>query len=70
MKRTKNGNPAGSDVYLVGSGIASLASAVYLIQDVGMPGSNIHILEQVLGLNFDSVTYTQLFKQLLILNKK
>ena len=46
MKRTKNGNPAGSDVYLVGSGIASLASAVYLIQDVGMPGSNIHILEQ------------------------
>jgi oleate hydratase len=46
MKRKKNSNPAESNVYLVGSGIASLASAVYLIQDVGMPGTNIHILEQ------------------------
>ena len=33
-------------VYLVGSGIASLASAVYLIKDAAVPGENIHILEQ------------------------
>jgi oleate hydratase len=46
MKIEKNGNPVDSKVYLVGSGIASLASAVYLIKDVGMPGDNIHILEQ------------------------
>ena len=46
MKLTKNSHPADSRVYLVGSGIASLASAVYLIQDVGMPAANIHILEQ------------------------
>ncbi len=46
MQREKNGNPTESKVYLVGSGIASLASAVYLIQDAGMPGANIHILEQ------------------------
>jgi oleate hydratase len=32
--------------YLVGSGIASLASAFYLIQDAGLPGKNIHIMEQ------------------------
>lgn len=42
----KNSNPAGSKVYLVGSGIASLASAVYLIQDAGMPAANIRIFEQ------------------------
>jgi oleate hydratase len=46
LKRVKNNNPADSNVYLVGSGIASLASAVYLIEDVGMPAENIHILEQ------------------------
>jgi oleate hydratase len=39
-------DPIDSNVYLVGSGIASLASAVYLIEDVGMPAENIHILEQ------------------------
>jgi oleate hydratase len=33
-------------VYLVGSGIASLASAVYLIKDAHILGKNIHILEQ------------------------
>ena len=38
--------PGTSKVYLVGSGIASLASAVLLIRDAGMPGDNIHILEQ------------------------
>ncbi len=46
LKRVKNNNPIDSNVYLVGSGIASLASAVYLIEDVGMPAGNIHILEQ------------------------
>jgi oleate hydratase len=46
MKRQKNTQPADSKVYLVGSGIASLASATYLIKDAGVPGENIHILEQ------------------------
>ncbi len=35
-----------SKVYLVGSGIASLASATYLIKDAGVAGENIHVLEQ------------------------
>jgi oleate hydratase len=43
MSTAKNRN---SKVYLVGSGIASLASAVYLIKDAGVLGENIHILEQ------------------------
>jgi len=38
--------PKDSKIYLVGSGIAALASAVYLISDAGVPGENIHILEQ------------------------
>ncbi len=46
MHREKNSNPQDSKIYLVGSGIASLASAVYLIRDAGVPGKNIHILEQ------------------------
>jgi len=46
MKRQKNTHPNNSNVYLVGSGIASLASATYLIKDAGVPGENIHILEQ------------------------
>ena len=46
MQREKNNSPKGSKVYLVGSGIASLASATYLIKDAGVPGKNIHILEQ------------------------
>ncbi len=46
MRNIKNNNPKYSKVYLVGSGIASLASATYLIKDAGMPGENIHILEQ------------------------
>jgi oleate hydratase len=32
--------------YLVGGGIASLASAAYLIRDGGIPGANINVLEQ------------------------
>jgi myosin-crossreactive antigen len=35
-----------SKVYLIGSGIAGLASAVYLEKDAGIPGGNIHILEK------------------------
>lgn len=36
-----------SKVYLVGGGIASLAAAVFLVRDAGVPGENIHILEQL-----------------------
>lgn len=46
MKREKNKTPKTSHVYLIGSGIASLASAVYLEKDAGVPGENIHILEK------------------------
>ncbi len=42
----KNKNPQAATVYLIGSGIASLASAKFLIDDAGVPGENIHILEQ------------------------
>jgi len=35
-----------SKVYLIGSGIASLASAFYLEKDAGIPGENIFILEK------------------------
>ena len=41
-----NVDPGKTNVYLVGSGIASLASAVYLIKDAKVPGENIHIMEQ------------------------
>ena len=33
--------------YLIGGGIASLASAAYLIRDGQMPGNNIHIFEEM-----------------------
>ena len=46
MQREKNKNSKDSKIYLVGSGIASLASAVYLIKDADVSGQNIHILEQ------------------------
>jgi oleate hydratase len=46
MKIKKNSNPKDSKVYLIGSGIASLASAVYLVKDAGVQGKNIFILEQ------------------------
>lgn len=51
MKREKNANPKHSKVYLVGGGIASAASAFYLMEDAGVPGENIYVLEQssVLG---------------------
>lgn len=31
--------------HIIGSGIAGLAAAVYLVQDAGMPGKNITIYE-------------------------
>ncbi|WP_324290247.1 oleate hydratase [Streptomyces antarcticus] len=36
-----------SRAYLVGGGIASLAAAVFLVRDAGMPGENIRILEEL-----------------------
>ncbi len=38
-------NPKNTNVYMIGSGIANLAAAVYLIRDAKVPGKNIHILE-------------------------
>ncbi|VAW57830.1 Oleate hydratase [hydrothermal vent metagenome] len=46
MKIEKNKNAKTSKVYLIGSGIASLASAVYLEKDAGISGENIYILEK------------------------
>ncbi|MGH8628577.1 MAG: oleate hydratase, partial [Gammaproteobacteria bacterium] len=36
-----------SNVYLVGGGVGSLAAAAFLVRDAGVPGENIHILEQI-----------------------
>ncbi|MFJ6012391.1 oleate hydratase [Streptomyces sp. NPDC092952] len=36
-----------SKVYLVGGGVASLAAAAFLVRDAGLPGENVHILEQL-----------------------
>lgn len=36
-----------SEVWLVGGGLASMASAVFLIRDAGMSGRQIHILEEL-----------------------
>jgi len=46
MNSIKNKTPKQSKIYLIGSGIASLASAFYLEKDAGVPGDNIHILEK------------------------
>ena len=35
----------GTNVWMVGGGIASMAAAAFLIRDAGVPGENIHILE-------------------------
>lgn len=37
--------PASTNVYMIGAGIGSLAAAVYLIRDAGVPGKNITIFE-------------------------
>jgi oleate hydratase len=36
-----------SEVWLAGGGIASMAAATFLIRDAGMPGRQIHILEEL-----------------------
>ena len=44
--------PEGVDdkhAYLVGSGLASLAAACFLVRDAQMPGDHIHILEAILA---------------------
>lgn len=46
MKIKKNKNPKDVHVYLIGSGIAGMASAVYLEKDAGIRPENIHILEK------------------------
>lgn len=46
MNPVKNRDPQAARVFLIGSGIASLASAVYLNKDAGVPGGNIHVLEK------------------------
>ncbi len=46
MKSEKKRIQKDAKVYLIGSGIAGLASAVYLIKDAGIPGENIHIIEK------------------------
>lgn len=38
-------NPETTQAWLIGGGIASLATAVFLIKDVGVPASNIHIFD-------------------------
>ena len=40
-------DPATSQVWLVGGGIASMAAAAFLIRDAGMPAAHIHILEEL-----------------------
>ncbi|KAF5246061.1 hypothetical protein FAUST_1472 [Fusarium austroamericanum] len=43
---SSNGSdPDSPHIWLVGGGIASLAAAVFLIDDVNVPGSHIHVLE-------------------------
>ncbi|MFA7091415.1 MAG: oleate hydratase [Arcobacteraceae bacterium] len=46
MKTQTNNPTKESKVYLIGSGISSLASAVYLIKDADIDPKNIYILEQ------------------------
>jgi len=46
MDLVKNNYAKDSKIYLIGSGIASLACAVYLEKDAGVPAGNIHILEK------------------------
>lgn len=61
MKRHKNKTPEDAKVYLIGSGIASLASAVYLVKDIGVQGKNIHLLEKdtILGGALDGTGNTK-----------
>ena len=38
-------DPRTANVWMLGGGIASMATAAFLIRDAGVPGENIHILE-------------------------
>ena len=40
-------DPKKTQVWLVGGGIASMAAAVFLIRDAGVPGKNVRVLEQL-----------------------
>jgi oleate hydratase len=42
---SNNSDPNSPHVWLVGGGIASLAAAVFLMEDAHVPGNHIHILE-------------------------
>lgn len=46
MKKHKIQNPEESRIFLIGSGIAGLASAFYLERDAGVAGKNIHVIEK------------------------
>lgn len=46
MSNNNNGDQNNAHVYLIGSGIASLASAFYLQKDARIQGKHIHILEK------------------------
>lgn len=46
-KSTIKRKPGNTNVYMIGSGIANLAAAVYLIRDAKVPGKNIHIFESL-----------------------
>ena len=40
-------DPATSQVWLAGGGVASMAAAVFLIRDAGVPAAHIHVLEEL-----------------------
>ncbi|HEC07579.1 MAG TPA: oleate hydratase, partial [Thiolapillus brandeum] len=46
MAQMEKRDASKANIYLVGSGIASLASAVYLVKDAGVEGNRIHVMEQ------------------------
>ena len=46
-KSSKKRRPATTNVYMIGSGIGSLAAAIYLIRDARVPGKNIKIFESL-----------------------
>ncbi|RTE19567.1 hypothetical protein BKL71_09070 [Staphylococcus epidermidis] len=62
-------NVDSKSAYLIGSGLASLAAACFLIRDGQMKGENIHILEEldISGGSLDginmAVSYTHLKKK-------
>ncbi len=40
-------DPKQAHIWIVGGGIAGMAAAVFAIRDAGVPGENVHILEQL-----------------------